>query len=313
MRIRPEMGSMTGTLSKTMSSSTLNPMLSGSWSSFPSPSMHSIGGFSIDSNHPRCILPVDDKTVRLVAPESQSSRKPVSAVDDKIYTFDKIFPEPSTQEDIYRSVSSLVKATVRGYNTTIFAYGCTGSGKSFTMTGNSSAPGIIPRAISEIFSIIEETASQEKDVFFYVRISYVELYNNAFRNLLDFASKELAIKEPESKKITQSIDTHESSYMDSTSASTAHQIHPQLAHRSDKIEVRESQTAGVFLAGPSLRIPVTTAKEAFQLIAKGNKFRATGSTQCNDESSRYIPGLIFFQDSHIIIILHISFVGVMRY
>jgi centromeric protein E len=63
------------------------------------------------------------------------------------------------------------------------------------MTGNHNAPGVIPRAISEIFSIIETTAAQEQDVYFYVRISYVELYNNNFRNLLENASKELAMKE----------------------------------------------------------------------------------------------------------------------
>jgi hypothetical protein len=49
------------------------------------------------------------------------------------------------------------------------------------MTGTNQSPGIIPRAISEIFSIIERTAAQENDVFFYVRLSFVELYNNNFR------------------------------------------------------------------------------------------------------------------------------------
>jgi predicted acyl esterase len=64
-------------------------------------------------------------------------------------------------------------------------------------------------------------------------------------------------------------------------------IHPTIAaSRSDKIEVRESQSAGVFLAGHNLRIPVTTAQEAFKLINRGLKNRATGSTQCNDISSR---------------------------
>jgi hypothetical protein len=67
-------------------------------------------------------------------------------------------------------------------------------------------------------------------------------------------------------------------------------------HRSEKIEVRESQSAGVFLAGHNLRIPVTTAQEAFRLIARGNKSRATGSTQCNDVSSR----------SHAILTLHVE-------
>lgn len=79
-------------------------------------------------------------------------------------------------------------------------------------------------------------------------------------------------------------------------------IHPLVGasgttiHRSDKIEVRESQSAGVFLAGHNLRIPVTTAQEAFRLIARGNKSRATGSTQCNDVSSR----------SHAILTLHVE-------
>ena len=51
----------------------------------------------------------------------------------------------------------------------------------FTMSGNSANPGIVPRAISEIFSMIEATAAEEKDVYFYVRLSLVELYNNNFR------------------------------------------------------------------------------------------------------------------------------------
>lgn len=90
--------------------------------------------------------------------------------------------------------------------------------------------------------------------------------------------------------------------VDEHSASSPSLIHPLVGasgttiHRSDKIEVRESQSAGVFLAGHNLRIPVTTAQEAFRLIARGNKSRATGSTQCNDVSSR----------SHAILTLHVE-------
>ncbi len=146
------------------------------------------------------------------------------------------------------------------------------------MTGTSSAPGIIPRAISEIFSIIEDTAATESDVFFYVRISYVELYNNSFRNLLEFASKELASKEGNSNTMDSELSMYD----------TMTNISQKPNSRNDKIEVRESASAGVFLAGPYLRIPVTTAKEAFQLIAKGNKYRAVGATQCNDLSSRFV-------------------------
>ena len=205
----------------------------------------------MDINTPvKCATLINETTIRIMPPDgAQGSRKSVNAVDDKIFTFDEVFNEMCSQEDIYKSVTTHVKATVRGYNTTIFAYGSTGSGKSYTMTGNSAAPGIIPRAISEIFSIIETTAAQESDVFFYVRLSYVELYNNNFRNLLEFASKELALKERE--KNTEKED-------DRGRPVSPTQLHPGLAQRTDKIEVRESQSAGVFLAGPCLRIPVRT-------------------------------------------------------
>lgn len=200
----------------------------------------------------KCVLMIDENTVRITPPDgSQGVRKSVSAVDDKIFSYDKIFPEECTQENIYSSVSAHVKATVSGYNTTIFAYGSTGSGKSYTMTGNSTAPGIIPRAISEIFSIIEATAASESDVFFYVRLSYVELYNNNFKNLLEFASKELSLKEKNSEK-----DDFEELPEARGRSTSPTQMHPGLSSRTDKIEVRESQSAGVFLAGPSLRIPV---------------------------------------------------------
>eukprot|EP01035_Chromulina_nebulosa_P018771 gene18771-24538_t len=299
VRIRPEnlpstkLNSPTNVLNRSTSSS------NGSFSNFSSN--------SIIRETSKCVLPVNDQTIRLIAPDgSNSSRKSVSAIDDKVYTFDKIFPEDSTQEDIYKSVSPLVKATVRGYNTTIFAYGCTGSGKSFTMTGNSTNPGIIPRAISEIFSIIEETAAQESDVFFYVRMSYVELYNNNFRNLLEFASKELALKESEKRDTHRSaigldneethVDVPHSANHTQSSIANKASSHPINTKGTDKIEVRESTTAGTFLAGSYLRIPVTSAKEAFQIIAKGNKYRAVGVTQCNDESSR----------SHAVLTIHVE-------
>jgi hypothetical protein len=136
------------------------------------------------TRHNRVLVPIDDKSVRISPPDGSTailSRRSVPAVDDRIFSYDQILASSCTQEDVYDLVSHQVRATVQGYNATIFALGCTGSGKTHTMTGTSSAPGIIPRAISEIFSIIETTAAHEKDVFFYVRLSFVELYNNNFR------------------------------------------------------------------------------------------------------------------------------------
>lgn len=260
------------------------------------------------SRNNNCCSIVDSQTLKVTPPDGvYGARKSVSAVDDKIYTFDKIFPEDSNQEDIYKGVAEHVLATVRGYNTTVFAYGTTGSGKSYTMTGNKTAPGIIPRAISDLFRHIENAASQEQDVFFYVRLSYVELYNNNFRNLLENVNKD-RLNNGKSPGSSQNISMsgffselddggdaamYESKYGGTSfaAASRNHSLfplpkHPGLQHRTDKIEVRESQSAGIFLAGPNLRIAVTSAAEAFKLIAVGNKMRAVGATACNDVSSR---------------------------
>ena len=253
-------------------------------------------GDDLDGKH--CLSNVDGKTVKITPPDgfTAAKRKTVAAVDDRLYTFDKVFPPESSQEELYKHISGHVNATVRGYNTTVFAYGSTGSGKTFCMSGNSAAPGIIPRAISEIFSIIEATAAREKDVFFYVRLSYVELYNNNFRNLLDYASKELAVKENEAVTVEGNATNENTPNKNIHKHHSPSQIHPGLYQKSDKIEVRESKSAGIFLAGSHLRIPVTTAQEAFQLINRGNKNRATGMTNCNDYSSR----------SHAILTLHVE-------
>jgi hypothetical protein len=72
---------------------------------------------------------IDKKTIRLTPPDGLNMRRrSVPAVDDKLFTFDNIFDEDSAQEDIYECVSQHIRATIRGYNTTIFALGCTGSG-----------------------------------------------------------------------------------------------------------------------------------------------------------------------------------------
>lgn len=265
------------------------------------PAKNSRGQKTVTATSNNCCQILDAQSIKIMPPDGvYGSRKNVAAVDDKEFTFDRVFPPTCTQEDIYRSVSDYVQATVNGYNTTIFAYGTTGSGKSFTMTGDKTSPGIIPRAIGDLFRHIELAAAEENDVFFYVRLSYVELYNNTFRNLLENVKSASPNTRPGSNKLNMSIngffteldDTNNEGPMGPSFAHARNntsfemKMHPGLAHRNDKIEVRESQSAGVFLAGPNLRIPVTSATEAYQLIGKGNKNRAVGATACNDVSSR---------------------------
>ena len=74
----------------------------------------------------------------------------------------------------------LVRRVMEGYHGTVFAYGMTGTGKTFSMQGTTASPGITPRAITDIFSFIRETPHRE----FLLRVSYLEIYNEGIRDLL---------------------------------------------------------------------------------------------------------------------------------
>ena len=88
----------------------------------------------------------------------------------KIYTFDSVYDGGSTQEEIYADIfHPLVDSVLEGFNGTIFAYGQTGTGKTFTMEGSTDDPGVIPRSFTHIFSHIGRSSHKQ----FLVRSSYL--------------------------------------------------------------------------------------------------------------------------------------------
>ncbi|PNS18970.1 Kinesin-like protein tea2 [Sphaceloma murrayae] len=97
------------------------------------------------------------------------------------FRYDNVF---STQDDNSRvydaSAKRLVRRVMEGYHGTVFAYGITGTGKTFSMQGTAASPGIIPLAITDIFSYIREHADRE----FLLRVSYLEIYNEKIFDLL---------------------------------------------------------------------------------------------------------------------------------
>ncbi|CAG9562966.1 unnamed protein product [Danaus chrysippus] len=110
------------------------------------------------------------------------------------YTFDKVYDTKTKTEDVYNDVAkNIVEAATRGFNGTIFAYGQTSSGKTYTMTGTNEAPGIIPLAVLNLFDIIKSIPDRD----FLVRVSYVEIYNESLIDLLDLKNK-VKIKETHS-------------------------------------------------------------------------------------------------------------------
>uniref|UniRef100_A0A1Q3F2B3 Putative kinesin-like protein n=1 Tax=Culex tarsalis TaxID=7177 RepID=A0A1Q3F2B3_CULTA len=98
------------------------------------------------------------------------------------FVFDNIFDETvSTRELFDRVCRPVLLASLNGINGTIFAYGQTSSGKTYTMMGDEHEPGVVPLAAREIFREIE----QNKDRQFLIRVGYIEIYNEKIFDLLD--------------------------------------------------------------------------------------------------------------------------------
>jgi len=105
----------------------------------------------------------------------------VTKVKEATFKFDFAFDTETDQSEIYQyTTSNLVKQIINGYNATVFAYGATGTGKTYTMVGGGENWGIMIRSISDLFKII----NQDKEKKFVIKISYIEIYNEIIKDLL---------------------------------------------------------------------------------------------------------------------------------
>lgn len=136
---------------------------------------------------------------------------------------------------------------MEGYHGTVFAYGMTGTGKTFSMQGTASSPGVIPLAITDIFSYIRETPSRE----FLLRVSYLEIYNERIHDLLSM---------PTNGGIGGAV-------------------------AQEEIKLREDSKRGVY-ASPLKEEIVQSPTQLLRVIARGDQARRTASTQFNSRSSR---------------------------
>ncbi|GFY94971.1 kinesin motor family protein [Actinidia rufa] len=108
------------------------------------------------------------------------------------YAFDKVFGHSTVSQEVYEvAARPVVKAAMEGVNGTVFAYGVTSSGKTHTMHGDQNAPGVIPLAIKDVFSMIQDTPGRE----FLLRVSYLEIYNEVINDLLDPTGQNLRVRE----------------------------------------------------------------------------------------------------------------------
>ncbi|KAF3451459.1 hypothetical protein FNV43_RR07554 [Rhamnella rubrinervis] len=108
------------------------------------------------------------------------------------FEFDRIFGDDCRTIEVYQArTKDLVAAAVRGFNGTVFAYGQTNSGKTYTMRGSAMEPGVIPLAVRDLFSAIHQNLDRE----FLLRMSYMEIYNEEINDLLAPEHRKLQIHE----------------------------------------------------------------------------------------------------------------------
>lgn len=164
------------------------------------------------------------------------------------YHYDNVFGQYDDNSKVYDSISKrLVRRVMEGYHGTVFAYGMTGTGKTFSMQGTMTSPGVIPLAITDIFSYIRETPHRE----FLLRVSYLEIYNEKIYDLLA-----------------------------GPVASTG-----PGAPQQEEIKLREDPKRGVY-ATPLKEEIVQSPTQLLRVIHRGDTARRTGSTQWNSRSSR---------------------------
>ncbi|RHZ89176.1 hypothetical protein Glove_18g28 [Diversispora epigaea] len=105
------------------------------------------------------------------------------------YNFDAVFSGSDNKLLFEKGVKDTVSSVMEGYNGTVFAYGQTSSGKTFT--GTKKQPGVIPQAVDAVFQYIKMCKEKQ----FLLRVSYLEIYNETVRDLLSPETEDLRIHE----------------------------------------------------------------------------------------------------------------------
>ncbi|KAG6833664.1 hypothetical protein H0H87_002860 [Tephrocybe sp. NHM501043] len=186
-----------------------------------------------------------------------SSPSSASAAKKQLFSFDQVHPPNTTQYDLFVSTAKpLVSRFVEGFNCTILAYGQTSSGKTFTMTGidldadpvdTTNGMGIIPRAVSNIFSSAKQLKEERGGTWNYsVKGSFIEIYNE---DLIDLLS-----------------------------------LDDSVGGRRE-VQIREDKD-GHIIWGGLREVNVRNATEVMSLLRKGTSIRRTNETDMNAQSSR---------------------------
>ncbi|TNN78370.1 Kinesin-like protein KIF13A [Liparis tanakae] len=159
----------------------------------------------------KCVVDMEDNQTVLHPPPSNA--KGDSRKQSKVFAFDHCFwsmdesniPKYAGQEVVFKCLGEgILENAFQGYNACIFAYGQTGSGKSFSMMGNGEQPGLIPRLCCSLFERIHEEENEGHT--FKVEVSFMEIYNEKVRDLLDPKGSRHSLKVREHKVLGPYVD-----------------------------------------------------------------------------------------------------------
>ncbi|CCF60781.1 hypothetical protein KAFR_0L01710 [Kazachstania africana CBS 2517] len=189
----------------------------------------------------------------------------------KTYIFDQVFGVESDQEVVFNATAqNYIHEMLQGYNCTIFAYGQTGTGKTYTMSGDINIlgdlesqdkillgehAGIIPRVLVNLFQYLTRESTE-----YSVKISFLELYNERLKDLLS-----------QSKETEESIRIFDN--------------HIPSGNSKIQKSSRNNTYSSIMVKGME-EIYIKSAHEGLQLLTEGSLKRKVASTKCNDLSSR---------------------------
>ncbi|KAM0924929.1 hypothetical protein ACQ4PT_004805 [Festuca glaucescens] len=144
---------------------------------------------------------IDDKNVAVLDPDLSKGYLDLiqNRTKERRYSFDHVFAPGCSNTDVYKNISSTVLGVIQGLNVTVFAYGSTGSGKTYTMVGSHNDPGLMVLSFRTIFDQIKKDDSSDT---FEVSCSYLEVYNEVIYDLLEKSSGHLELREDPEHGIT---------------------------------------------------------------------------------------------------------------
>ena len=141
------------------------------------------------TNNASCVAIKEDQAT-ISNPRNQS--------EGLVYQFDGCFGEETSQTALFtHCVAPVLPDLFKGINTTVFAYGNTGAGKTFTMEGDKESPGIIPQAVDFLFRFMQQRPELSNEL----TISFMEIYNEKVYDLLVASENDLSIREDQHKNI----------------------------------------------------------------------------------------------------------------